>query len=536
MSVSETPGRSSGPDVARVDTETDTEAASDTASPVGHASSEVTPAMVGEIGIAARNAVKLGVSLFGTWTVTLLVRFQLPRFLGPEVFGSFNFADNFAASFFAFLDLGIDTYIAKEVSVRPKLASEFFGGIVLLRAAIAVVLIAAMTTVLGLTHRPAEIRLAAGFFALTYFVVCINNTLASLLQAATKVGRLAVLNVAGKIVWGVGLAALIWFKQPMARLALPLLASELLRMVLLFPAAREALDLRLRVQMASVKEAFLASLPFFIGGFAINLTPRLTVSLLEFLAHDPREVGWLGAAANLGSLSMIMSPLLGWVVMPMLARARQRSTEDVFAIIRAALEGLLVVSIPISLFIALGADIWVKLAFGQKFAQSALSLVMIAPQFVFTYTAMILSIALVILDKQWIVTRISLTALVLTPIFVLVLVPIASKLGEGWAAAGAAAGVVFSELVVSISSLRHVGYGAVNRRSILAASKSAGLAVCVAGIDHLLRPMGIGRIAIDFVIYVVVAVAIGAIRIGDAVRVFQMISQGRKEAKAVAPA
>src|SRR5690349_3388131 len=81
-----------------------------------------------DVATAARNAIKLGASLLATWTVALAVRFQLPRHLGPTRFGNFNFCDSFSAAFFVFLGLGIETYIQKEVPIRPKHASDFFGG------------------------------------------------------------------------------------------------------------------------------------------------------------------------------------------------------------------------------------------------------------------------------------------------------------------------------------------------------------------------------------------------------------------------
>src|SRR5262245_44166244 len=78
-----------------------------------------------DVGTALRNALKLGSSLFATWTVALLLRFLLPRFLGPEQFGTFNFSDNFSATYFTLLGLGVDTYIQKEMPVRPQHASDF---------------------------------------------------------------------------------------------------------------------------------------------------------------------------------------------------------------------------------------------------------------------------------------------------------------------------------------------------------------------------------------------------------------------------
>ncbi len=482
-----------------------------------------------EVGLALRNSIKLGLSLFCTWTVALIVRFQLPRTMGATVYGEYNFADSFTAGFFTFLDLGVDIYIQKEVSVRARHASDFVGGILALRGALAVALVAVMFGILHVTDRPVEVQIASLLFAGAYFTMCVNATLGALLQASTRVGRLAITNVLGKVAWGAGLLACIWTRQPMLAFAIPLLASELLRTALLLPAARAALDLKLRIDLGHVRRVFVASLPYFIAATAVGVTIRINVTVLEYMAPDAREVGWLGAATNIGSLAMIMYPLLQWIVTPMLARARARSEEDVFAILRVALEGLVVGAIPVSLLIGIGSDVWVRLAFGADYAQAGLALAAVAPQFVFTYTAMILSTGLIILDKQWTSTRNALLAMVLTPILILAIVPVARRLGPGGAAAGAAVSTVLSEIVVSASYLWHIGRRGLDRRTVSAVAKCAGLALLVVVLDHLLRArIGPVRIAVDMGVYSALALATGAVRVREAKDLFRLVRAARR--------
>src|SRR5262245_10859194 len=83
--------------------------------------------------LAIRNALKLGGSLIFTWGIALAIRLLLPRYLGPTRFGTLNFAEGFTAAFFITLSLGLDSYVRKEVAVRPSHASDFFGGISVLR-------------------------------------------------------------------------------------------------------------------------------------------------------------------------------------------------------------------------------------------------------------------------------------------------------------------------------------------------------------------------------------------------------------------
>jgi O-antigen/teichoic acid export membrane protein len=498
------------------------------------AASAATSPMHREMGVAVRNTVKLALSLLCTWSVALFVRFQVPRYMGAIEFGHYTFADSFAASFLGGLELGVELYIQKEVSVRPKHASDFIGGLFLLRAMLGAVLIAVMLGVLRATDKSAEVQITAFLFALTYLVTIANTTFGTLLQASTRVGRLAFANVVTKVAWGAALGACIWMRQSMVLFAAALLASELLRSTLLVPAARSAVDLEFHLDAGAVKRVFIASLPYFISSAAITVTGRLNVSMLEFIASDEREVGWLGAASNIGSLSMIMSPVLTGVLLPTLARARARSKEEVYALLRVALEVVLVVAIPVALFIGIGADLWVRLAFGLDYANAALSLVVIAPQFVFTYTAMTLTAGLVVLDMQWKATRNAVLALLITPAFLLVMVPVLSRIGEGGSAMGAATAVAFSEIVISSLCVYYVGRRAVGRRTLVAVAKSAAVAGLVVSTDvFVLRPRGMQlsyfRVAIDMVLYVVLAVCLGAVRVREAVALVRSLRERRRD-------
>jgi O-antigen/teichoic acid export membrane protein len=482
-----------------------------------------TTSMEREVGVALRNAVTVGLSLVCTWSVALIVKFQLPRFLGPAQWGDLNFADTFAAVFLGFIEFGFDVYIQKEVSLRPRHASDILGGMCVFRAAVATALIGLMLGLLRVNDRPAEVQIAALVFALAYLLTSFNTTFGTLLQTSMRVGRFAVANVLSKVVWGLGLVACIVARLPMAAFSVPLFASELLRAAILLPAARSALQIELRVDVRAVRKALIAALPYFISNAAIGVGLRLPVSILEFITSDKREVGWLGAAWNLGTLAMIMFPLVQWIVMPMLARARARSAEEVLTILRFALEGLLVVAMPVTLLIGLGAHFWVHLAFGPSYAQAALPLMAIAPQFVFTYAAMILTIGLIILDKQWKATLNALVSLALTPILILVLVPVAKHLGEGGAAAGAALAVVLSEVVVSVLCLFHMGRGVFDRRTFAAAAKSLLVCGMVAAVHFSLERFGPVRLLIDVALYAVSALALGIVRHREAATLFRML-------------
>src|SRR5687767_696483 len=95
-----------------------------------------------EGALALSNGIKLAASLLLTWGVALIITFKLPKYLGPEQFGWYRYGFDFALSAAVFLGFGVDTYIQREIPVRPKHATDFFGGLVTIRTLMLVPLFA----------------------------------------------------------------------------------------------------------------------------------------------------------------------------------------------------------------------------------------------------------------------------------------------------------------------------------------------------------------------------------------------------------
>lgn len=467
-----------------------------------------------DLAVAVRNAIKLGGSLLATWTIALVVRFQLPRHLGPERFGAYNFCDYFAASYFAFAGLGINTYIQKEVSVRPQHISDFFGGTLVLRALLSGLLVGGMLVTLLWTGRSEQMPLAL-VFAASQFVLLVNGSLAATMQAATKVGALASINVISKLLWGIGLAAAIWFDLPLLILAVPSLVSELLRTCVLWPVARKQAHVRMHLRLAETKVVVAASLPFFVNEAALGLCQKLDVSMLEFQSTRA-EVGWYSAASNIAGLAFLLSPLFGWVLMPLLSRAKHRSEDEFFHILRRALEAMVVITIPITAMIAIGADFWAVLAFGRSFAPSAHTLRVLAPMFIVTYLTTMLAIALILTNRSWRLTLISIFGLIVQPALSLTFVPLMSRLGVGHAGSGSAMALIGQEIVASALLLSTIGKQVVDTRLVVATAKSAGIVIAILALDRLILGLGPVRLAVESLVYLALALATRTVRLGEA--------------------
>jgi O-antigen/teichoic acid export membrane protein len=477
-----------------------------------------------EWGVALRNGAKMGASLLITWSVALIVKLRVPAHLGPVGQGHFGFADSFAAMFFAILGLGVDTHIIKEVAVRPNYSSDVVGGIFALRVLLSLLIFPIMGTVLWVTGRHGDVFLAVMVFGVSYHLMALNGTLSAVLQANSRVGAAAVANVVTKVVWGGTLLLGLHYDASLPFLAMPVMLAEGLRAAILIPAARSGTGLEFRIDARAVKEVIVESVPYFVNGLALTILSSIVMSVLEFVRHDEREVGWFGAVQNLASLCMLLSPLLFWVAVPLLARAHARSREEGMEIFRRSLEGLVVTIAPITVLISAGSEFLIHVAFGDKFAPAATGLSILSLVFMMTYMNMMLAQNLTILKQGWSVTVISVSSVFVTSLFMLVFVPLGRRLmGEGGECAGAATSVIVTEACVLVGMITRYKRFPLDGRNLRVFGKTAALAAATLFLDRQLRFIGPIRLIVDGVFYLVVALAVGVVRIGDVMTVLRLL-------------
>jgi O-antigen/teichoic acid export membrane protein len=476
------------------------------------ASDRLSPDRSKDSHAAITNALQLGSSLVGTLLIAIAMKFLMPRYLGPARFGTLSFADGFTATFFVTLSLGAEAYVRKEVSVRPAHASDFLGGTLLLRVAMSVAIFGIMAIVMHATGRSSEVRQLVYLFAVAQFFVSLNGTLSALLHAKGRVGGMSALAVATKVVWAVGVVAAILTGTGLWGFAAAYLASESIETVVLFALARRHLGVVLRVDVAATKAMIMSSLPYFVTGCATGAYGKLDVTLLGLLGTG-REVGWYVAASAITGLTLLITPLIDWVLAPLFARGAARSRDDLYMHIRQATEPILAVAIPAALFVSVGADLWLRILFGHAFVPATRALQVLAASSFVIYVAIVYAMTLVMLNRAWTVALISVGALVVNLVLNLLLIRPAMRLfGEGGGGVGCAVAALGTHGFSAGAMIAIVGRDAFNRRTVRMVSMSLAACVLVVVVDHLAASLGWTRIVLDIVVYLAVVLSTGALR------------------------
>jgi O-antigen/teichoic acid export membrane protein len=460
--------------------------------------------------IAIRSALQLGGSLLFTWSIALVIRFIVPRYLGPARFGALSFADAFTTTCFVVLNLGVDTYIRKEVAIRPAHASDFFGGAAALRGVMTLAVFGVMCAILSATHRPREVWALVALYGVAQLFVTTNATLSALLHASGRVRVMSVLAVVTKVIWAGGVLAALATHAGLWAYAVAYIASESVETVVLYRLAEEHLDLSFRIDRAATRGMLVSSLPYYLTIFTTMVYGKLDVSLLSMFGND-REVGWYSAASSVANLTLLLTPLIGWVLMPMFSRAMDHSREELYAQVRRAMELILSLAIPVSLMIVLGAPTLMGLLFGRAYLASALALQILAVMSVLTYVAIVLAQTLTMLDRAWALTTISILGLFVNVGLNLTLLPRFVSRGPGAGGTACAVAMLSTEVFVTSCMFAIVGRHAFDLRSAKVIAKTLAAAAAVAVAHRAMSPLGPFRLALDVALYAVLVLSTGTL-------------------------
>lgn len=475
--------------------------------------------------VALRNLVKLGSSLGLTLIIGFVIRPLLRRWLGPDSFGPLDAADGFTAVAFIALTLGVDSYILKEIPVRPKHANDFFASVVVTRLALCLPIFAGMQLVMIATDRSPLMQWLVWVLGATQILLALNSSLGTLLQANTTVDGLSAINVVSKILWGTAAVGGVALGYGIQAVALALLFSESVKAVVCWALCRKHLQLALtNIGWTPAKVIVLASLPYYVNSVFHTVYNKVDVFLLSVIAGNALgqpagdiETGWYGAASALGGMSMMLAPLLFGVMMPLLARAKEKDPGQYNQLIKRSLELILTLAIPITLALGIGADVGIRLLFGVEYVPASNALRLLSPVYLFIYVSIISGLVLQLENYTWKLAIISGIALTVNLVANLLLIgPVLERWGPSSGAMACAAIQILTEASVATTMVVMMGRRCIDGRTVKMVLKTALVCAAVVAFDLTLRRYapglpGLARLTLAGLVYAAGVVVSGAV-------------------------
>jgi len=499
--------------------------------------------------IAVRNSIQLGLSLIATYGVGVAIRlFFLPRALGKEALGIFAAADAAANTAFLFTTFGMEPYAQKEVSIRIDHASDFTGGVMVIRAVMFVVLSTLLQVVLWANGQSLTMRLTALGMGGMWALYQQNSAFNGLLTAGREVKGLAKINVTNKLLWGAAVVAFVVPGGGVVGAAMAFFLAEGIKAVLVYREAFRHLPLKLKVDWSGTFGALKKAFPFMLNSISL-IYSRLDVNMMSWWHMSEAELGWYGAAVQIAGFTLILTPLLGGAILPLFSRAAARSREELNAVGARTMSTILTFALAGAFAMALASELMVRLTAGKDFLPAVPALMILCANFACTYVAVVSSYFMWAKGRPWTMTGISAFGLLINPIFNLVFIRPLAVRGAGWAGVGAAIATVSTELFIILILLFFTGRGLFDRKVLSMLARTAVVIALVGALHVELKPLvesppfwlgaahGIPVLAVRLLIeaaaYVGLAILTRAINVRETLEFARGALKSRQERRAV---
>jgi O-antigen/teichoic acid export membrane protein len=424
-----------------------------------------------------RSTIKFGLAQPISWVSSAVLAVLLPRALGDANLGRLGFALGLTLLAGLLANLGISTYLTKEVARAPERAADLAVSALVLRLPLSV-LSAGVAMALVMVRRGDPVTQAVVLMLSAGILVDATRAVVQgTLQGLHRMTTLAAFPAVSGAVYAAIAVATVARGGGVVLVAAAYVAGQTAGLAVNVVALRRVLAGARRPSLQVFRLLLVGGLPFFVWQAALVVYGQIDSVLLSYLTNDA-VVGWYVAAYRVVTVPIFLPTVLMTVAFPALSAA-SRDPARFNTIVRRAIEVVLVVTVPMTLGVMLLPDRIIQaLHWAPVFRHSILPIVLLAPSFPLVAVDMMIGSALNARDRQrqWALTGVA--AAVLNPALNLMVIPYTqARFGNG--AIGAAAVTTVTELFMMSAGIRLMPAGVLGRATALWALRClvAGLAM-----------------------------------------------------------
>ncbi len=457
----------------------------------------------------------LGVAQLISWVATAAFTIAIPRYLGDANLGRLAFALAMTTMLGLIADLGVTTYLGKEIARGRLPAAALLANAFTMRIPLGVLAAAASIAIVTVGGKDDETRALVYACCVAMMLDGLGNIFLATLQGLGRMRAVALSLVTTKVLYAaLGIGLLVTGAGAMGVVVAGTI-SLLTGAAISLTALRTVLPIRLSVAPWEWRVIARCGFPFFVWQGALTVYSTIDVVMLTFLTRDA-VVGWYSAAERIVTITAFVPTVVMTVVFPALNASA--SDPRAFGLLaRRTMHSVVLVSVPLAVGMIVLADRLLG-AFGYppSFGNSVLPLQLLALHIPLAVADTLVGTILVASDRQrqWALTAVA--AAILNPMLNLAAIP-ATQGVFGNGAIGASAVTTATEVFMLVAGLRLLPRGVLDAATLWRLGKVALAGLLITVVVWPLRaftlpvPIIAGAIA-----YVATSLAFGAFSFGEA--------------------
>jgi O-antigen/teichoic acid export membrane protein len=335
--------------------------------------------MAGRTRTALRNTGIQAATQLVTWALSWVLLITLPRFLGDAGFGKLFFAISYGTIFSTLINLGINTYLTKQVAVTRENGGAagadlqaMVANVLTGKVALAVGVYLLQSAVIFLLPYDGETRQVVLIVGAATAVGSLTLTAAGVFQGFEKLLAPSIGLIVEKTAATAGAVALLMAGRGLMAVSWVYLAAAVLNAAVVLVLLRRQVAYRPAWHGPLIRRVFVGGLPFLVWVIFGEIYVRIDVVMLSLMT-SAAVVGWYGAAFRVYGTLLFVPHILNTAVFPALVRmgARKAGEADFARATERLLRYLLAVAAPIAVGTVLIADPFLLLLYGPGAFQNA---------------------------------------------------------------------------------------------------------------------------------------------------------------------
>ncbi|HTX61482.1 MAG TPA: flippase [Methanobacterium sp.] len=403
----------------------------------------------------ARNTLMVFISQVIYYILTFFTVIYTARYLGAEGFGILSLALSITSIFAMFIDMGLSTYMVREVSRDKSKAETFIPNIALMRLILSLITVFLIILMVNLINYSGTVKLVIYILTVSIIINGISGIFSYVFQANEKMEFLAVSTIilSGSMLLGTLLGVysqlnLFYFAY------LYIISNGLVFIFILTSYIWKFHIPHIKINFNIWKPTLREAWPFGVAAMS-GLLYTYIDSILLSIFQNSTVVGWYSAAYRLMLVVLFIPITLNTVLFPVMSPLFKSSTESLKLINERYFKYMIIIGLPLGLGTTFLAEKIILLVYGADYTNSIISLQILIWTMVFTFIGASFVQVLQSINKQLIITKIAVVCVFINIILNLILIP-------GFSFVGASVATVLTEIVLvgyTIYATVKLGYG-----------------------------------------------------------------------------
>lgn len=365
--------------------------------------------------------------------MTFILTLFTARYLGTYDFGLISSATSLVGVFGVLCDLGLSTYAVREVSRNPDKCAEYFGTTYLFRIIFSLVSVSLYVIFVYMSNFSQK----AFTVMMIFGVYLLFNSLAffyySLFQSNEKMHYQTIGNVIYSVSVLIIILIMIFNKTDVILVS----AGYPIAMFLSFAycayiAHKHYPKFKIKLEKSFVVELFKKGIPFSITAVFTSIYFWIALILLTYMSTS-NEVGLFSSSQKLLLVLSALFALLSNAIFPVMSQLYSTDKEKLADLYKKLMKYILVMGVAIAVGTSIYSEEIIAIVYGSQYVVGSLSLTILIWAGVFMFITSIISTLLGAINKQYIVTKITIITVIISFIINYVFILYNSYIGASYA-------------------------------------------------------------------------------------------------------